>query len=120
MFDTTKEQAIREARRVRNLLPGKIWRTRVWNDCGWCWSVNTENLYVHGSCYNGKWTYGCLVGTNGGGCGFWTTRRYHSHTSPKAAVKAALEFADMVMKYHGNTLKNAQKQSGLYLPKKGK
>jgi hypothetical protein len=90
----TKTQAETAAKLALNSLPNKKgWKTRIWENLGWCWSLENGPISVYPSTLPGH--FHCMIAPSieerGCGAGEWTDCSKKRCTTPWDAVLQEVE-----------------------------
>jgi hypothetical protein len=105
------DDAVKNAKALAKKL-GYGWKTRVWENMGWHYSVSNGpiSLSGYGPYYGSRGaSYLCLIDNNmetrHGGCQDWTTYRRRSPVNPFRAVRvearSAIRYIEMLVKVMG-------------------
>lgn len=118
-FDTEQEARL-EGEKLLNMMHGEGWTLRVWENMGWCYSVENDGVSVHSPYYkNGNKYYSVLLSARGNnGCGdmFWTPNSnpryndpdYKEFTDPNEAVRHQLQIARRFVNNVENVVSNLE------------
>lgn len=108
----TKAEALRRARQVKARLKTKGWKIKVWNNRGWCWSLDhldghlTLNESIHTKTFSTLFSSGDYAHT---GSYNWLVREHFK--DPNKAVEAQLQKAREYVKRTTAWVDNLKKVS---------
>lgn len=113
----TKAEATKEGKALLARMKGVGWKLRVWENCGWHYSVLLGTIYVYGSpgCFNVLFSADKKI--PGAGEIFWTTRGEH-YKDPNRAVEMQLKCARTFVNKCSKAIEDVER--GLNAKKKGK